>query len=81
MEKEIKAIEEKIRAINLEKLRQAVYPLEVTEEPLGICVEPAAKSSFIAKSTIDKIAGAVALFGFSGYMIKVDNDSLRFIIY
>ena len=66
-------MEEKIRAINLERLKTALYPLEVTEGPLGICVEPAAKSSFIVKSTIDKIAGAVALFGFGGYMIKVNN--------
>ena len=66
----------------IEKIRQALYPLEVVEEIDRLCVQPAVKSHFIVKSTIDKIAGAVALFGFQGYMIKIDDDNtLKFWIY
>ena len=66
----------------IENVRLALYPLEVVEEVDRLCVQPAVKSHFIVKSTIDKIAGAVALFGYSGYMIKIDDDNtLKFWIY
>jgi hypothetical protein len=75
-------MQEIISSNNLERLKQVLFPLEVTPEIDRLCVQPAVKSHFIVKSTIDKIAGAVALFGFSGYMIKIDEDNtLKFWIY
>lgn len=74
-------MEEKIKEINLERLKQAIYPLSVTQEDGRIYVSPAVKSDFIVKTTVDKVAGAVALFGFGGYMIKIENDGLKFWIY
>lgn len=65
-----------------ESLKQALYPLEVVQEADRLYIQPAVKSQFIVKSTIDKVAGAVALFGFQGYMIKIDDDNtLKFWIY
>lgn len=65
-----------------ESLKQALYPLELVQEADRFYIQPAVKSNFIVKSTIDKVAGAVALFDFQGYMIKIDDDNtLKFWIY
>ena len=75
-------MKEIISATNLKRLKQVLYPLEVEPEIDRLCVRPAAKSHFIAKSTIDKIAGAAALFGYAGYMIAIEDDNtLKFWIY
>jgi hypothetical protein len=75
-------MEEKIKAMNLAAFKAALAPLEVIEDGRNVYVKPAAKADFLAKSTIDKIAGACILFGFSGYLIKAElNEGLIFYVF
>ena len=67
-------MEEKIRAANLAKFKDALPTMEIWEEGKNLCVKPAGRTDFIVKSTVDKIAGAVTLYGFTGYMIKVELE-------
>lgn len=66
-------MEEKIRAANMQALRHALPTMEIWEEGKDVYVKPSVEhSSFLVKSTVDRVASAVTLFGFSGYMISVD---------
>lgn len=60
------------------KFKEVLPTMEIWEEGNNLYVKPAGKTDFMVKSTIDKIAGAVALCGFTGYMIKVELEKGMF---
>lgn len=66
----------------MEGMRKVLDPLKVWEENGRVYVKPIVDSNFISKSTIDKIASACILYGFSGYMIEVTmKEGLKFNIF
>lgn len=75
--------EDATKAANMTAFKMALAPMQVIEKDKRIFVtDECASDGFIGKSSVDKVAGACCLFGFSGYYIVDSQDfGLCFRIY
>lgn len=67
--------EETLRATNMAAFKKALTPMQVIEKGKIIFVaDEDSPSGFIAQSTVNKVASACCLYGFSGYYICDNPD-------
>lgn len=75
--------EEKIKAANMAAFKDALAPMQVIERRGRIIVkDETSADGFISQSTINKVAGACCLYGFSGFSIQASmGEGIIFSIY